>query len=285
MNAVARERAGKFILISGCSSGIGLAAATQLQARGYAVIASCRKPQDIERLQALGLKRVIPLDLSCSDSIRQAVKLTLELSGGKLFALFNNGAYGLPGAVEDLPREALRRQFEVNFFGTHELTCALLPTLLEQPDARIVQNSSVLGFVAMRNRGAYVASKFALEGLTDTLRLELRGTAVKISILQPGPIASHFRQNALAVFNREIAIERSRHKVMYQQAMARLESRDTATWGTLPASAVVDALLRALEAAQPKLRYRVTQPTKIMTVLKRVSSGRWMDWAVSRIGG
>lgn len=275
----------KSILVTGCSSGIGYAAATTLHQRGYRVIASCRKDEDVDRLLQEGLPHVVKLDLADSRSIAQAVEATLAITGGELFALFNNGAYGLPGAVEDLTRDALRRQFETNLFGTHELTCKLLPTLLRQADARIVQNSSVLGFVAMRNRGAYVASKFALEGLSDAMRLELRGTGVKVVLIQPGPIVSHFRKNALAAFKREIDIPASRHAQMYQQAIERLETKGPASWGTLPESAVVAALIKALESAHPKARYRVTTPTRLMAGMKRLLPGQWLDWIVARSGG
>lgn len=275
----------KSIFVTGCSSGIGYAAATALRERGYRVIASCRKSEDVARLRQDGFPHVLQLDLADSNSIEQAVEATLAITGGELFALFNNGAYGLPGAVEDLTRDALRRQFETNLFGTHELTCKLLPTLLRQADARIIQNSSVLGFVAMRNRGAYVASKFALEGLSDTLRLELRGTGVKVVLIQPGPIISNFRNNALAAFRTEIDVSRSRHGQMYQRAIERLETKGPASWGTLPESAVVAVLIKALESARPKARYRITTPTKLMAGMKRLLPGTWLDSIVARSGG
>lgn len=275
---------GKFILITGCSSGIGLAAAEQLHERGYQVIASCRSLSDLPALRSRGFAHALQLDLSCSESISRAVDEVLQASGGELFALFNNAAYGLPGAVEDLTRDALRRQFETNVFGTHELTCKLLPTLLRQQDARIVQNSSVLGLVAMYNRGAYVASKFALEGLSDTLRLELVGTSVKVSIIEPGPITSHFRQNALAQFEREININSSRHRAMYEQGLERMRKTGAATKFTLPASAVVAKLIHALESRHPKPRYYVTFPTHLAGILKRVLSSRALDWVVRKLG-
>ncbi len=278
------DSATKSILITGCSSGIGLAAAWALQERGYQVIASCRQLSDVERLREDGLKHVIQLDLASSESIQRAVGETLTIANNTLFALFNNGAYGQPGAVEDLSRDALRRQFETNLFGTHELTCALLPHLLEQPDARIVQNSSVLGLVAMRNRGAYNASKFALEGLTDTLRLELKDTSVKISLIEPGPITSNFRKNALAAFEREVDIENSRHAVSYQQALQRLRKPGPAAPFTLPPEAVVTKLIHALESPNPRPRYYVTVPTYLMGTLKRLTSSRVLDWLVLKLG-
>lgn len=267
----------KSILITGCSSGIGLHAAQALQQRGYQVIASCRKSEDISALHDKGLKHVIQLDLSDSNSIDNAVEQTLSLTGGRLFALFNNGAYGLPGALEDVSRAALTRQFEVNVFGTHELTTKLIPHFLTMPDARIVQNSSVLGFIAAPNRGAYNASKYALEGLTDTLRLELRGTSIKCVLIEPGPIESKFRDNALKMFKQEIDRNRSRHKTMYEDALVRLERQGPGSSYTLPPDAVTCCLVSALERPNPKIRYRITRPTQVMAVLKRILPGKALD--------
>lgn len=273
-----------WILITGCSSGIGRAAALTLHKRGYQVLASCRAERDVAELRGQGLPHVLTLDLADSDSIHRAVEQALEISQGQLSALFNNGAYGLPGAVEDLPRAALRRQFETNVFGTHELTCLLLPTFLKQPRARIVQNSSVLGLVSMPNRGAYVASKFALEGLTDTLRLELVGTSVKVSLIEPGPILSRFRHNALQAFEREIDWPNSRHQAMYQKALERLRSEGPTMRFTLPESAVVDKLLHALEHNKPKARYYVTTPTYVMAGARRLLPTTWLDAFIRRFG-
>jgi len=184
----------KTILITGCSSGIGYDAAVALKNRGHQVIASARNSADVSRLTEQGLT-CLQLDLADSVSIQQAVKQLLKLTGGRCDALFNNGAFGQPGAVEDLSRDALRYQFETNLFGTHELTNLLIPVMREQGQGRIIYNSSVLGLVAMRYRGAYNASKFALEGLADTLRLELHGTGIHISLIEPGPILTHFSSN------------------------------------------------------------------------------------------
>jgi NAD(P)-dependent dehydrogenase (short-subunit alcohol dehydrogenase family) len=274
----------KSILITGCSSGIGLAAARTLRDRGYRVFASCRRQEDVARLRDEGFSDALVLDLNSSASIQAAVEQVLAATGGELFALFNNGAYGLPGAVEDLSRDALRRQFETNVFGTHELTCRLLPAMLQQPDARIIQNSSVLGLVAMFNRGAYIASKFALEGLTDTLRLELRGTSVKVVLIEPGPILSQFRKNALARFQSEVDFSRSRHKKLYEGALARLSKEGPAAPFTLPPSAVVDKLLLALEKPNPKPRYYVTFPTYLMGFLRRLLPTRLLDRVIARLG-
>lgn len=266
----------KAVLITGCSSGIGYAAAHALHQRGYQVIASCRQRHDVERLQGEGLT-CIQLDLSDSQSIHDAVQSTLALTQGRLYGLFNNGAYGQPGALEDLPTDALRAQFESNFFGWHQLVQEILPIMRQQGEGRIVQNSSVLGFAAMKYRGAYNASKFALEGWTDTLRLELIGSGIQISLIEPGPIETRFRANALQAFHQWIDTDNSVHQVAYQQQIQRLEKESSNNAFVLPAEACIPPLIDALEAPRPKIRYRVTRPTKIFAILKRLLPSRWLD--------
>ncbi|UPQ88632.1 SDR family oxidoreductase [Vibrio sinaloensis] len=266
----------KTILITGCSTGIGYTCAHALQQRGYQVIASCRHQDDVERLRAEGLT-TIQLDLNNSESIDQAVEETLKLTDGRLDALFNNGAYGQPGALEDLPTQALREQFESNFFGWHQLTKRVLPIMRQQGYGRIIQNSSVLGFAAMKYRGAYNASKFAIEGWSDTLRLELMGSGIHISLLEPGPIETQFRANALLAFKKWITIEGSVHQTQYQQQMARLDSDTSSKAFVLPTEACIAPVIHALESPKPKARYRVTTPTKVFAVLKRVLPTRLLD--------
>ncbi len=272
----------KSILITGCSSGIGLDAALGLQQRGYQVIATVRNTEHIALLQEKGLEHVLLLDLQSSESINAAVTSTLEITGRQLYALFNNGAYGLPGAVEDLTRDALRRQFETNLFGTHELTRAFLPIMLQQDDARIVQCSSVLGLVAMPFRGAYNASKFALEGLTDTLRQELADTSVKVVSIEPGPILTDFRKNSLKAFREEIDIEASRHADSYEATLKRLNKEGIAQPFTLGPEAVTKKLIHALESSRPRAHYYVTLPTYLMGFLRRVLGTRALDAFIKR---
>lgn len=269
------------ILITGCSSGMGYETAVALHRAGYNVIASCREPADVARLQGEGLF-CVQLDLRDSDSITCAVAATLAHTGGTLYALFNNGAYGQPGAVEDLPRAVLREQFETNLFGWHELTCAVLPVMRRQGYGRIIQNSSVLGVVAMKYRGAYNASKFALEGLTDTLRLELRGSGIHVSLIEPGPVATRFRPNALAAFERNIALTDSVHQAAYQQQIARLSKEGVSNRFTLPAESVVPLVRHALESPRPKARYPLTIPTTVFSILRRVLPVRWLDALLAR---
>lgn len=266
----------KFVLITGCSSGIGHSAALILQQRGYQVIASVRKPEDIPVLQQQGLKHVIHLDLASSESIDQAIEQSLALSGGEVFALVNNGAYGQPGAVEDLSRAALRKQFETNVFGTHELTIKLLPYMSEV-DARIVQISSILGFISMPMRGAYNASKHALEGLSDTLRIELSETNTKVSIIQPGPIKTDFRKNCLIALEENIDISASRHQARYDGALKRLKKVGSSSRFTLEPEVVVNDIIHALESKRPKARYRVTFPTHLFRFLKPLVPTSWID--------
>ncbi len=271
----------KSILITGCSSGIGLHAALTLSARGYQVFATARKAQDVADLQAKGLT-AYQLDLTNTDSITQAVTQVLEQTGGRLDYLFNNGAYGQPGALEDLPTQVLRDQFETNVFGWHELTKQIIPVMKRQGHGRIIQCSSVLGVVSMAYRGAYNASKYAIEGLTDTLRLELKSANIEVVLLEPGPINTQFRANALLAVQANINIEASDHKVQYQQQIARLSSEKSNAPFTLEPLHVTQALIHALESKQPKLRYRITTATKIFAVLKRLLPARWLDYLLAK---
>jgi short-subunit dehydrogenase len=270
----------KFVFISGCSSGIGLDALRTLKKRGYKVLGSCRRPYDVGNLLQQGID-CIQLDLASSESVQNALQEIAEF--GELYALVNNGAFGVPGAVEDLSRTALRHQFETNLFGTHELTCGCLQMMLPQNEGRIIQISSILGGLCLPFRGAYNASKYALEGLSDTLRLELHDTGINISLIQPGPIESLFRANALREFHDYINIEDSRFKQHYASVLARLSNQKPVPF-TLPASAVSDAIIHALEAKRPKIRYRITRPSKLLLPLKRILPDRWMDKILLKLG-
>jgi len=273
----------KSILITGCSSGIGLCAARGLLARGYRVFATARKPADVETLNSEGLES-LPLDLDDPHSITAAVEEILTRTNGRLDALFNNGAYGQPGAVEDLSRDVLRAQFETNLLGWHQLTNLVLPVMRSQGHGRILHNSSVLGFVALRYRGAYNASKYALEGLADTLRLELAGTNIHVVLIEPGPISSRFRENAFAAYQRNIEPVGSAHREKYLRMEQRLAARGPAVPFTLPPEAVLKKVIHALESPRPKARYYVTFPTYLFAFLKRVLTDRAMDRVLGRVG-
>ena len=270
----------KTILITGCSSGIGLASARVLSKRGWRVFATCRKEADSERLQSEGLES-FRLDYEDPPSIAAAFDTAMERSGGSLDALFNNGAYAIPGMLDDITPDALRAIFEANVFGWHDLTRRALPGMRARGSGRIVQCSSVLGFVSLPNRGAYVASKYALEGLTDTLRLELRDTGVHVVLIEPGPIATLFDDNALKQFHKWVDLDRSPHRDLYEHRMRRWDSRKP-RFGTLPAEAVAAKLVLALERPVPRPRYYVTLPTYLMGGLRRALSTRALDAALMR---
>lgn len=272
----------KTVLITGCSSGIGYTTAVELKNRGHKVIASARKAEDITRLQQEGFIAV-QLDLADSASIQKAVQKALEFADHKIDVLFNNAAFGQPGAVEDLSREVLKFQFETNVFGTHELTNLLIPIMRKQGHGRIIYNSSVLGLVAMTYRGAYNASKFALEGLADTLRLELHGSNISVSLIEPGPILSNFRQNSFALYKRNIAADDSFHKDTYKAMEERLQKEGAAVPFTLPAKAVADKVVHAVESDCPKIRYYVTFPTYLFAFLKRILPASWLDNLLRRV--
>lgn len=274
----------KTILITGCSTGIGYCVAHGLKVLGWRVFATARQPADVRRLQAEGLES-LPLDLRDSESIRTAVAAILAQTNGRLEALFNNGAYGQAGAVEDLSREALREQFETNVFGTQELTNQIVPIMRRQGGGRILYTSSVLGLVAFPYRGAYVASKFALEGLADTLRLELAGTGIHVCLIEPGPILSKFRDNAHVAYRRYIQAETSLHREQYAAMEARLLKKGPAAPFTLPPEAVLKRVIHALESRRPRARYYVTVPTYLFAALRRLLPTRALDAVLRRAGG
>lgn len=272
---------GKSILITGCSSGIGYDAAHGLAGRGWRVFATCRQEADCERLRGERLESFV-LDYADNASIKTAVAECLSRTGGTLDALFNNGAYAIPGPVEDIPRDALRAIFETNLFGYHDLTRQVIPVMRAQGHGRIVNCSSVLGLVAYRWRGAYNATKFALEGLSDTLRLELRDTGIKVILIEPGPIATDFRKNAVRQFEKWVDWERSARVDQYRSSLLdQLYKVSGASTFELQPDAVTTKLIHALEAGRPKPRYFVTTPTYIANILRRVLPTRILDWVVA----
>ncbi|MCK0140907.1 SDR family NAD(P)-dependent oxidoreductase [Aliiroseovarius sp. F20344] len=267
----------KSILITGCSSGIGYDAAHTLAKRGWRVFATCRKEEDCERLRGEGLESFL-LDHADEASMEAAMDEVLTRTGGTLDALFNNGAYAIPGGVEDLPTDALRTIFESNFFGYHHMTRLVLPIMRAQGHGRVIHNSSVLGFAAMPWRGAYSSTKFALEGLMDTLRLEMRDQPIDIILIEPGPITTKIRENAQPHFERWIDWENSPRRNLYAKLRERLydDSGELDTF-ELPASAVTKKLIHALEHPKPKPRYYVTTATYIAGIGRRLLSTRMGD--------
>jgi len=272
----------KSILITGCSSGIGHDAAHGLVRQGWRVFATCRKEADCQRLRGEGLES-LQLDYDDPASIEAALAEVLARTGGSLDALFNNGAFALPGALEDIPRDGLRAIFETNLFGVHDLTRRVIPVMRTQGHGRIVMNSSVLGLVTLPWRGPYVATKFALEGLSDTLRIEARRWGIDVILIEPGPITSRIRENAIAHFERWVDWENSARADQYQEKLRRrLYEGSGPDAFELPASAVTARLIKALEARRPRPRYYVTKPTYVMGTLRRVLPTRALDWVLSR---
>lgn len=271
------------ILITGSSSGIGLDTARYFAKKGWHVIATCRKAADVKRMQKEGLSS-FRLDYEDQASLDAVVPTLQKLTGGRIDVLFNNGAYAVPCLTEDLPTPALRQIFEANFFGWHDLTRQILPLMFAAGKGRIIHNSSVLGFAAMRARGAYNATKFALEGLTDTMRQEIAGTNVDLILVQPGPIRTRIRENAHIQFKKWISWKESRNPDFYTKGLIpRLsaENPEKDLFELMP-DAVTRAVWHAATARRPKLRYRITWATKIMAVAKRILSTRMMDRFASR---
>lgn len=264
------------ILITGCSSGIGLDAARGLKARGWQVFATCRQETDCERLRAEGLES-FRLDYADETSLAEAVSEVAKRTDGRLDALFNNGAFACPGAVEDLPRDALRAIFEVNLFGYHDLTRRVIPMMRAQGSGRIINCSSVLGLVGARWRGAYVATKFAMEGLTDVLRMEMQGTGIEVILIEPGPVTSNIRKNAIPHFERWIDWQASARSAEYAALRKRLYEDRGPDRFELPASAVTAKLIRALEDRRPNPRYFVTTPTYLADIARRILPTRLLD--------
>lgn len=257
------------IIVTGCSSGIGAHCARALKAEGWRVFATVRKPEDLAPLEADGLE-ALRMDYTDATSIAALVDTVSARTGGRIDALFNNGAYGQPGAVEDLSTEVLRRQFETNLFGWHELTRRVIPLMRARGQGRIVQCSSILGLLPYRYRGAYTASKYALEGLSVTLRMELEGSGIHVSLIEPGPIATRFTANALAQIEKNIDLENSPHAKEYERQLARLRGTGPVNRHKLGPEAVHEVLRHALTATRPRPHYLVTTPAKQGAFLKRL---------------
>lgn len=268
------------ILITGCSTGIGWHCALGMKARGWRVFATARKPEDLQRLAAEGVEALV-LDYADAASVTACAAEVSQRTGGTLDALFNNGAYGQPGAVEDLRREVLEAQFAANVFGWHQLTRECLPLMRANGGGRIVQCSSVLGLVALKMRGAYNASKFAVEALSDTMRLELRGTGIFVSLIEPGPITSRFVETALKNFEANIDETQSHYGEAYARQRARMGKGGSARYKLGP-EAVLDALVHAVDSPRPHARYFVTKPTHYMALARRVLPQRLLDYVLDK---
>ena len=259
----------KTIIVTGCSSGIGAYAARALQKDGWRVFATVRRDEDAQSLLSAGIETML-MDYTDAGSIRSLVEAVSERADGRIDALFNNGAYGQPGAVEDLSTDVLRQQFEANVFGWHDLTRQIIPLMRANGSGRIVQCSSILGIVPYRYRGAYTASKFAIEGLSVTMRMELDGSGIHVSLIEPGPIATRFTANALAKIRENIDLENSAHAKDYKRQLARLDGTGPVNKHKLGPEAVYEVLRHALTARRPRPHYLVTKPAKQGALLKRL---------------
>ena len=271
------------VLVTGCSSGIGYCVAKGLKARGYNVYATARKQEDVDRLISEGLK-CLRLDYADSESVQDLANELMLLVGSELYAVFHNGAYGQAGAVEDLSRATIEKQFAANVFGWIELNNRLIPMMRQNNRGRIIFNSSILGLVSLPFRGAYNASKYAIEGFADTLRLELSNTGIRISLIEPGPIESNFRANSLVTLKENIDMKGSVHRDLYKKSIKRLEKKGAVVPFTLPAEAVLKKVIHALESPNPKARYYVTFPSHLFATLRRLLPPKWLDKVLSRVG-
>ena len=272
------------ILITGCSTGIGRACALGMQARGWQVFATARKPEDIAALNALGMTALY-LDYTETDSMAAALDSVLAATGGRLDALFNNGAYAQPGAMEDVPTDVLRAQFEANFFGWHDLTRRVVPVMRELGHGRIVMCSSVMGIITMGFRGPYATTKWALEAYSDVLRIELAGSGIDISAIEPGPIRTNLMKNAVLMARKNIDIANSVHAKYYGYRLRSME-RGGVTVGELGPEAVLKPLIHACESKKPRPQYFVTHPTYWMSLLRRAAPKRqlhaFLTWATRK---
>ena len=271
------------ILITGCSTGIGHQTAITLKEQGYNVFATARKQEDVLKLKELGFDSYL-LDVTKYETIHNVIEKILEKTGGTLDVVFNNAGYGQGGMIEDIKTEVLKEQFETNVFGLHEITRTVLPIMRKQGHGKIIQHSSVLGLVSLKLRGAYNASKYAVEGLTDTLRLELEGSNIYVSLLNTGPVKSDFRKNSLKMFKKNIDVENSYYKDIYNSNLKqRLEGNKGDVPFTLKAICVADIILKIIETKKPKPRYYITKPTYFLGFAKRILSTRWLDKILIRI--
>ena len=270
------------ILITGASTGIGLATAQAFKMRGWRVLATARKPADLDRLSRSEGLEVVPLELTDESSIAACAEDVLRRTGGKLTALYNNAAYGVVGAVEDIPAALLRHHLEANVIGTHELTRRIIPAMRAAGEGRIVFCSSVLGFVSGPYRGAYCASKYALEALSDALRIELKPSGIHVSLIEPGPIETQFMASTIATFRASVDIDHSAHKAYYEKRLREMETGGKSRFKLGP-EAVVEKIVHALEAPRPRTRYRIGLATQGAAILKRVLPDRLLDRVVAKM--
>lgn len=248
----------KSVLVTGCSSGIGLESALELKRQGFQILAACRKPDDVARMEGMGFTGIL-LDLDNPQSVDKAADSVIALTHNRLFGLFNNAGYGVYGPLSSISRAQMAQQFSTNFFGIHQLTMRLLPAMTPHGEGRIVMTSSVMGLISTPGRGAYAASKYALEAWSDALRMELRDSGVKVSLIEPGPIRTRFTEN------------------VNQTSDKAVENPGIAARFTLGPDAVAAKVCHAFTSAKPKRRYPITLVTHVVGWLKRLLPGWLMD--------
>ncbi len=261
------------VLITGCSTGIGLKTALYLQKKGYMVFATARYQKDVKILKSRGLQ-AYKLDVTKKITIEQCLENVLSKTGGSIDVLFNNAGFGQTGAMEDISTDVLKKQFDTNVFGLFEVTNQVLKIMQTQGYGKIIQHSSVLGLVSLKLRGAYNSSKYAVEGLTDTLRLELINTDIYISLLNTGPIRSNFRQNAIKNLKKNVDIDSSRFKDIYYRNINATKSDVPFSLEAIDVAKIVEKII---ETKKPAPRYYITKATYIFGILKRLLSTALLD--------
>lgn len=247
--------------------------------QGYKVFATARSYADVKILKDLGFEAFI-LDVTKKETVKDTLDKILEKTNGKLDVVFNNAGFGQPGAIEDIKTEVLKEQFETNVFGLHEVTLQVLPIMRKQGYGKIIQHSSVLGLVSLKLRGAYNASKYAIEGLTDTLRLELEGTNIQVTLLNTGPVTSKFRQNAIKNAVKNIDMENSNYKELYERNLKQNKSKVPFNLEAIEVAKVVEKIIISKKIAP---RYYITKATYLLGYLKRVLPSATLDKILKRI--
>ena len=271
----------KNILITGCSSGIGKNVAITLHNKGWRVFATCRSKKDCTFFTKLGIES-FPLDLLKEESINCAVNLVKEKTKSQLDVLFNNGAYAIPGAIQDIPRSAMREIFEVNVFGQIDLINKCIPLMMSSESPKIINCSSVLGFISLPYRGVYSATKFSIEALTDAMRRENYHDKLKFVLIQPGPINTSIKQKSLKHFEKWLDWKNSIHKKTYEnKVLKRLynnNSKNSLDFFELQPEAVTKILIKILNSKRPKERYKITIPTRIAEIMIKFLPTNVLDW-------
>ena len=262
------------ILVTGCSSGIGLSLVELLLKKGYDVIATARKEVDLCTLMSMGAKAVY-LDLDKPDTLEAAIHQVKKMTP-TLYALINNSGFAQPGSVRDLSLELMQAQFQTNVFGTIGWTNLCLPLLSHGGPTKLIFLSSILGVVSAPYLGAYCASKYALEAFISSLRMELSGSKTHVISIRPGAIETEFRHRAVQELKNGIALEESQSKCQYQKSIANSEKKK-AKGKRMDSKKAAEIIVSVLEKEKPKTAYYVTAPAILMGALRRFIPERWVE--------